>query len=285
MGYPRNTTDRIVKRLKEGRGKGEGEAYCPWIRVAEVPSLGKSSRPLGFKTNRIHELLSDHEMAAFLVLEWDDTVIDIREQYPLLDRNAASIEETIAISDEIGVAHPRPPGSKELEVMTTDFLVTRKTSFGLTYEALAVKPADDLQTPRVVEKLQIEAIWWQRRNITWGIVTKNELPADLFANLTLIRPSWDLGELPLRHDQIEQTTDTLFDLLSRSQHPVNVDCMDVDARIGLNSGTCLRLVKHALARKRWRIPMAQKIDFSHPFRELRQGEPVPVPDLPRRRAA
>jgi hypothetical protein len=33
----------IHNRLKEGRGQGLGRDYQPWIKVHEIPSMGKSS--------------------------------------------------------------------------------------------------------------------------------------------------------------------------------------------------------------------------------------------------
>ncbi len=33
---------QIAKRIKKGRGSGSGADYSPWVRVDEVPSLGRS---------------------------------------------------------------------------------------------------------------------------------------------------------------------------------------------------------------------------------------------------
>ena len=47
-----------------------GKDYKPWLTVRDVPSLGRSHRIFGHKSQRTHHLLSDLELAVFLLLEW-----------------------------------------------------------------------------------------------------------------------------------------------------------------------------------------------------------------------
>lgn len=72
------------KYLREGRGRGDGPGYMPWIRIQDFASNGVVSRVKGRKTGRIHHLMSNNELAYFYLLDWSDSVLDIREQYPLL---------------------------------------------------------------------------------------------------------------------------------------------------------------------------------------------------------
>lgn len=150
-------------KLLEKRGQGTGKDYKPWLRVHEVPSKGLSSRIIGTKTGRIHQLLSQLETAQFFLLEWDDNVRDIREQFPLLP-----IQETTYIAEELKIKHPwNPRGSS---VLTTDFLITLKNNLGVHYSAIAVKPKTELSKQRTLEKLEIERIYWLKKNIPWQIV-------------------------------------------------------------------------------------------------------------------
>ncbi|MCA1064656.1 TnsA endonuclease N-terminal domain-containing protein [Rossellomorea aquimaris] len=55
-------------------------------------------------------------------MEWIDEVIDIREQFPLLSK-------TIEIVSRLAVKHANVQGVTV--VMTTDFMITIKTSQGL----------------------------------------------------------------------------------------------------------------------------------------------------------
>ena len=36
---------KITAFLKEGRGQGSGSGYKPWLKVNDVPSMGRSHRP------------------------------------------------------------------------------------------------------------------------------------------------------------------------------------------------------------------------------------------------
>jgi len=89
---------QIARRIKEGRGQGVGKKYRPWLYVQEVPSEGRSHRIYSHKTDRIHHLLSDLELAVFLVLEWTHSIADIREQFPLRPRiGAVTITASVAL--------------------------------------------------------------------------------------------------------------------------------------------------------------------------------------------
>lgn len=92
---------KLERFMKEGRGQGHGESYRPWLTIQDVSSSGRSSRIHCRKTGREHHFLSDIKTALFLLLDWSDSVTDIREQFPL-DR-----EETRRIAADMGVRHPR----------------------------------------------------------------------------------------------------------------------------------------------------------------------------------
>ena len=81
--YKGLSDQQIQKRIKEGRSLGEGQNYKPWIQTWDVSSLGRSHRIFGNRSRRLHHLLSDLELAIFLTLDWQHSVSDIREQFPL----------------------------------------------------------------------------------------------------------------------------------------------------------------------------------------------------------
>ena len=45
------------------------EDYQPFVKVADISSLGRSHRVFGHKTKRTHHLISDLELAVFLLFE------------------------------------------------------------------------------------------------------------------------------------------------------------------------------------------------------------------------
>lgn len=112
--------EKFERWLKEGRGAGSHGNYKPWLTVWDLPSQGRSHRVYGHKVRRTHHLFSDLELAVFLMLEWQQDVIDIREQFPL------QRELTIEISDQNGIAHPSNSGV--LQYMTSDFLIDTSRS-------------------------------------------------------------------------------------------------------------------------------------------------------------
>ncbi len=69
----------IEKRINEGRGQGRGGDYQPWLLIQDVPSQGLATRIKGWKTKRVHHLLSNLELSYFYILEWSPVVFDIRE--------------------------------------------------------------------------------------------------------------------------------------------------------------------------------------------------------------
>ena len=104
-----------LKWVKEGRGSGQGSEYRPWLTVRDLPSLGRVHRVFGHKSQRTHHLLSDLELAVFLLLEWLPEVTQIREQFPL-DRTL-----TKQLAADAGIRHPAQQGVEHF--MSTDFLV------------------------------------------------------------------------------------------------------------------------------------------------------------------
>jgi hypothetical protein len=53
--------EKIERFEKEGRGRGRGADYLPWLTIRDVPSRGRSHRLQGIKTGRVHHLHSDIE--------------------------------------------------------------------------------------------------------------------------------------------------------------------------------------------------------------------------------
>ena len=177
------TLTDIARWRKEGRGCGEGRDYKPWLRVRDVPSKGRSSRIEGMKTHRVHHLLSDLETKHFLLLDFHPQVTDIREQYPLFP-----LDVPIAIANSLGISYPRYPGTSTPFVLTTDFLVTFRNKKGeLSSFARTIKYREELSHDRVLEKLEIERVFWRLQEIPWQVETE-EINKTLVANLDWLRP-------------------------------------------------------------------------------------------------
>nr|WP_314562198.1 TnsA endonuclease N-terminal domain-containing protein [uncultured Pseudomonas sp.] len=180
---------KIDRRIKSGRGSGVRESYEPWIKIWDIQSSGVSHLVPGVKFHRSHHLLSNAERDYHLILEQDPSIIDIREQFPLLTQ-----AETQAIASSLNYRHLLYPGTQIPVVMTTDFLITFIDSAG--EERLAARSvkyrkefedAGIREQNRMAEKLEIEAKYWAMRKIEWKLVLHENLPQVKIANLLILR--------------------------------------------------------------------------------------------------
>lgn len=167
------------KWTKEGRGQGKGAQYKPWLHVYNVPSSGRSHRVWSYTTNRVVHCMSDLELAAFMMFDWSNQIVDIKEQYPLV------LDCTLRIADSLGFRHPAVRG--ENIVMTTDFFVSVKNE-KKPYLAIQVKPFSELEKPRVREKLAIEKAYWEDLGIPFEIVTEKSLNPVVVSNIKWLMP-------------------------------------------------------------------------------------------------
>jgi len=242
---------------------GDGRDYVPWHTVQRVPTRGQANRVLGRASGREHHLLSELETDCLYLLDWCDDVLDVREQYPLLP-----LEETLRLADDLGVAHPLHPRQRYPVVMTTDFLVSRRTPFGPVTEALAVKLAAALDDQRTLEKLEIERRYWAARSTRWQLVTERELPRPVVQNVRWAAAVRDLRDFPVPPADIPALLDALSAQIVPAAAPLARICSQQDERLGWRLGTSLALVRHALATKRWHTDLAIPILPDQPLQLL-----------------
>jgi hypothetical protein len=252
------TEAKFKKYLKEGRGSGNGRDYLPWLKTYNVPSYGKRARDPGWKTGRLHHVMSDHETNYLYLLEWSDLVIDIREQYPLLELEAAQ-----AIASDMGVEYPTDNDSKFPIVLTTDFMITVRDGERTFDIARTIKPSEELDKTRVIEKFEIERRYWAAKGIDWGIVTEKEIPIVLSNNIKYLHPAYYLE--PTAETSLPQLlliADLLKDRLKLSKKSIVETTSNFDTELQLVSGTCLKVFLHLVARKEILLDMNQKINLT-----------------------
>ena len=217
--------------LMAGRGQGEGPAYLPWITVQSFSSSGIVSRVYSYKTQRIHHLLSRNELYYFYLLEWSDSVLDIREQFPLFD-----VELAADIASKAGIIYPRDNVSGFPYVLTCDFMITTKNGL----KARTIKNAKDLQNGRTLEKLEIERRYWKARNVEWRIVTENEIPQEKARHIEWM---YTAAILPV-HLKCCSYREEMLSLLNSRSSQLAAELFD--DRYGLPPGSGLQIIKHLL---------------------------------------
>lgn len=187
----------MATREKQGRGQGDGRDYKPWLYVHDVPSKGRSSRvAVG---GRVVHTLSDWETAALRDFQWDPTVLDVKEQFPL------RLEDTLRIAAEMKVRHPADGRPREPVRLTTDFLVKYRVGGRVEWVAYTVKEkasfdveaattrGQKVSTRRVRQKFEIERRYWLERDVRWEKLTDDEL-----SKVRKVNIEWIMGVDPAR---------------------------------------------------------------------------------------
>lgn len=255
MKWNKKTVERL---LAEGRGQGEGASYRPWIEVRDVSSKGRRHLVTGTRFGRDIHLLSDIEFRLFLLLDWAENVVDLREQYPL------DLELSCLAAKELGIKHPSYPGTQDLAVMTVDFLVTTTEPAAGRYVAFNAKADSEADDERSMEKLEIQRTVLAAMQVEHVIVFGSMLPRQKTTNLEWLRGAiLKPGELEMWPGYfIEMAQRFMLHLqYARQAEPTTKlaeTCVEFDSIQGVVPGTGMRVA---------RMLMCQKdvvFDLSHP---------------------
>ena len=239
------TEEKRDRYMKEGRGQGSGRDYKPWIEVSDFSSSGRVSRDLGWKTNRVHYLMSDGETRLYYLFEWSDRIVDIREQFPLLDR-----ELCFKIAEEMGVEYPKDPKSGAPYVLTTDFMLTVIRDGNRADEARTFKPSKDLDNKRTALKLEIERRYYTSKGVNWKIVTEKDLPKSTIKNIEWIHSAYRLeANQRMNNEDLYDLSATLKSRLETVSSSVSKITKNLDVEMNVDAGTSLYLFRHLLANK------------------------------------
>ena len=181
MGRQRRLTsiEDYVRALKDGYGLGVSENYRPWLRVNDVRrKKSKAVKVYGIKTDRTHQLLSGIEEYFFYYAEFNQLIIDIREQFPLFP-----LDIIVRLAGEAGINYPIHEKSGDPCVLSTDYLLTLRRNGVVSYLAVAIKSAKDLEDLGVLVRLEIERLWWSALKIPWRLVTEEQISKEVALNL------------------------------------------------------------------------------------------------------
>jgi hypothetical protein len=183
--------------------------------------------------------LSSNELCFFYALDWSDSVIDIREQFPLLD-----LELAMNIADKFGIRYPYDNDSGFPYVLTSDFMIS--TTSGL--KVRTIKAASELDKRRVLEKLEIEREYWKTQGIDWGIVTDKEINRQKASNIEWFKQAKELTDFMDANSASAAAMRFL-------EHCLNLDityldiAKKVEVEFGLRKGTGVCIFKHLTYKK------------------------------------
>lgn len=256
----RDWNDTTIKRfLKEGRGMGEKSSYRPWLRVQDISSRGRTTRTFSYKLDRVINLLSDLQLYYYYLLEFDERVLDIREQYPLLDFHELNIPIDHGLEKKLFNAKTKVP-----HIFTVSFLVTRiDSNNNHYYEARVIKTSSELEKKATLERLELQRRYFERKNIDFGIVTEKEINKQLARNIGWVLTAYDLQDYPELMGNLEfLKADMLKFLSSETEKTFQSIFTRLERVYQLSEGMGLILFKHLIATKEITMDMNQKIELN-----------------------
>ena len=246
------SVDDFERHLRNKCGVGEKENYKPWFTVRDVKD-NKAFRKeiMGTTIIRRHHLLSAIEYELFLIMDFRSDVVDIREQFPLFP---LSLTRKIALT--LDVEHPMVVGVKPPSpfVMTTDLLVTFEKNGIRKYVAFCVKPEKKLSDPHILEKIEIERVWWESIGVTFKIFSGNEKTKVQSHNILwatdIHRHGLDEDFLPLVEDALK--------LIPEGKSLKYEICGKFSERFNLDAVDALNLLRLLIGRKFIEVDLSQE---------------------------
>lgn len=267
----REWNDSTIKRfLIEGRGAGYGKDYKPWLQVQDIASQGRSTRIYSFTSQRVVHILSDLQLYYFYLLEFDDRVVDIRENYPALDFHELNIPLDGELTKKLF-----NPKTKAPHVFEVSFLVTRMDQQNKPYyEARAVKYSSELEKKATIQRLELLHRYFERKRIDFGIVTEKEINKQLARNIGWIQTAYDIQDYPDLISNFSYLRQDLMQYLSNPFETYQKAIARLEKNYQLEEGMGLILFKHLLATKQLKMDLSQKINLSEQV-----GKNIQVPVL------
>lgn len=145
------------------------EQYLSAYKINDFSSLGRVARMYSKKTQRIHHLLSDLQFRTFLLLEWEEKVINIIENYRLVD-----VE--LVIDGEILELYKKMKKINELNILTCSFMITVINDKGKQVNiALLVKHERNINRNLTSMRMQILDSYFRAKEIPFQVIKENQI--------------------------------------------------------------------------------------------------------------
>lgn len=250
---------KVKRFVKEGRGQGTGKDYIPWVKTSDYSSKGRATRIQGIKTRRIHHLHSDNQLRAFLIFEYSDAIIDIRESYPLLD-----LMEVIDDKEGLRLDKFTDADGYPLIICTTFVLTVRGEGGEERLVARSVKNTSELSKKITLEKLEIERRYWEARGVDWKVITEKRLSRQLCENIEWCR------ETLLQDMQEDGLANALLAYIQNNTFiPIKLLLNEFEYEEGLEPGKALWLFRYLLATKCLDVNIENAINLAATLEELK----------------
>lgn len=256
--------DKLQRFLKEGRGSGDLDNYKPWLTVQDFPSMGRATRIRGSKTWRIHHLFTDSQLKYFYLLEFENSVCDIKEHFPILDY------QTIKDKDGLNFKLFTDKESKCPYVLCTTFLITIMNNDGKKkIIARGIKGASELAKRTTLDKLEIERRFWNEREADFRLVTNKDIPVQRARNIEWLHPAlFDEQFHTYSTSELCELSVGLSERLSDCTKSIRNILSQFDKDYGIEAGVGLYLFKRLIAKKIVSIDMDKPINLNYNLSEM-----------------
>jgi len=258
------TEAKLKRFLAEGRGQGERENYRPWLTVMDIPSRGRASRVFSRKCNRVVHLLTDTQLRYFYLLEWDESILDIKEQFPLLD-----VETIVDQMDESLLKRLKDPKTEVPHVITTTFVITARDQQGREIQyARAIKDAAELDKKATLERLEIQRRYWKARQVDFAVVTQHEIPYQRSRNIEWVLSALNVEDYGFSISQIQTYASILQEQLLSSDQSLRAILTSFEREMKEEAGTGLLVLRYLIASRLIQVNMDADIQLSASPKDL-----------------
>ncbi|MBR5177184.1 MAG: DDE-type integrase/transposase/recombinase [Lachnospiraceae bacterium] len=230
------------KCITEKRGRGEGSDYICWRQCHEENYNGTSLRIWGNKTNRMHQLFGKAQIGIYWELLFDDSVLDIRENYPLLSAGDDYLADTRRIAGELGFEHPRYSASNDEKVILQDFLIKRKNG---KEEAISIVSKKTDNSSSLAHIIKMQRKYWTEKKVKFITLFKEDINDKRVANIAFIMQgnTGDISKIP------DKAVSFALDLYKNSSDTLDVIADKTESEFGLLPGSGATVFMHLLKTK------------------------------------
>lgn len=257
-GKTKWSQETLKRFINEGRGQGDGIDYKPWLTIQDFPSMGRATRVLGWKTKRLHHFFSDIQLKYFYLLEWEQSVVDIKEHYPILDLAESDFDKNGLRFDKF-----QDKGSNERYILCTTFLITILNKDGSTkIVARSIKNASELEKMITLEKLEIERRYWESKTTDWGIITNRNINSIRAKNIEWIHSllSYD-DDNGVDTAELDDLSDEFIYRLIGNEQPIRSAISSFECDYNLDSGKGILLLKYLIVKRKITIDIDKPISL------------------------
>lgn len=230
----------------------EDKEYVPGIKIQDFAPRGRVSRIKGKTTNRVHHLLSDLETNVFYLIDFQEKITDIKEHYPLLD-----LHEVVDDLSDIKLEKFKNKKTCEEYIFTTTFVITLKGNGEEKYLALSVRNETELYRDLLLEKLEVERRYWNKKGIRWSVITNKDIPMTKVNNIKWLY----LGDINIKYEEEGYIKEVMVSKISRNECSIKEILDNVDKELSLPIGTALVLLKRMIISKEIIVDLYEPINI------------------------